>query len=98
MVIMPITLRMDLPFENAGVIRGPAGPYARARREPGPAQLHGLELEPFLRPEHVPHRLALVHDVRDGRGDHIVGAGIGLEPDALRPEGERHRRAGPPRG
>src|SRR5207253_7579485 len=87
-----------LPVQDPGIVRGPAGPYARAGSETGLSDLHGLELEPFLRPEHVPHGLALVHDVRDGRRDHIVRPPVGLEPDPLRPEGKRHGGAGAARG
>src|SRR5712691_10784877 len=98
MVIMPTMGRMVSPLQDAGVIRGPARADARARREASPAELHRLELEPFLGPEDVAHRLALVDDVSDGRRHHIVGPAIGLEPDPLGPEGEGYRCARAARG
>src|SRR2546426_8091037 len=98
MVIMPTMGRMALSLQDAGVICGPACADTRARREASLAELHRLELEPFLGPQEVAHRLALVDDVSDGRRHHIVGPAIGLEPDPLGPEGERHRCARPARG
>src|SRR5712691_7852917 len=98
MVIMPTMGRMVSPLQDAGVIRGPARADARARREASLSQLHRLELEPFLGPEEVAHRIALVDDVSDGRGHHVVGPAIGLEPHPLGPEGECHRCAGAARG
>src|SRR5690348_5252881 len=50
----------------------PRRAHAGADVEPNPPDLHRLQLEtPFDR-QHIPHRLTLVHDVRDGGGDVVV--------------------------
>src|SRR5262249_22388229 len=98
-VIMPTSgvMPTSLSLEDTRVGRGPAGPHARAGIEADLPELHGWELEPSLGAQHVADGLALVHHLRDGGGHHVVRLSVGLEANAFRPEGHRHRSSRPAR-